>query len=70
MNPLINMIASQANNTNPAMQMLSRFAEFKKQWTPQQAQAKINEMIQSGQVTQAQVEQARQMAEKFKGILK
>lgn len=70
MNPLIKMMASQANNDNPITGMISRFAEFKKQWTPSAANAKINELLASGQVTQQQYEQAKQMAEKFRSILK
>lgn len=70
MNPLISLMANQANNNNPGMQMLSKFAEFKTHWTPESAQAKINEMMQSGQINAQQYEQARQMAERFKGVLK
>ena len=69
MNPLIGMMANAANNNNPMMQMVSKFAEFKRNWTPETANAKINEMIRNGQVNAQQVEQARQMAERFKGIL-
>lgn len=70
MNPLINMMASQANASNPGMQMLSRFNDFKRRWTPDQAQAKIDEMLQTGQVNAQQYEQARQMAEQCKPFLK
>ena len=70
MNPLIKLMAGQANEQNPVMQMLSKFSEFKKNWTPQAAQAKINEMVNTGQVSPQQLEQARQMAEKFKHIIK
>lgn len=69
MNPLIDMIATQANNSIPANNMLKQFAEFKKNWTPQTAQAKIDEMLRTGQINRVQYEQARQMAERFKGML-
>ena len=70
MNPLIEMMARQANGNNPMMGMMTRFAEFRKQWTPQTARAKIDEMVRTGQVSPQQVEQARQMAEKFGGMMK
>ena len=70
MNPLIGLMANQANSNNPTMQMLQKFGEFRKNWTPQSAQAKIDEMMRSGQISAQQYEQARQMAERFKGILK
>lgn len=70
MNPLISMIANQANSSNPTFNMLQQFTEFRKNWTPQSAQAKIDEMLRSGQINAQQYEQARQLAERFKGILK
>jgi len=70
MNPLISMIAQQANSNNPALQMLGKFAEFKKSWTPETAQHKINEMLRTGQINAQQFEQARQMADQLKGFIK
>lgn len=69
MNPLIGMMAKQANNNTPQMQMIKQFAEFKKQWTPKRAQAKINEMLESGQINAQQLEQANQMAQQMQGLL-
>lgn len=70
MNPLINMMAKQASDNNPFMNMLQRFTEFKKQWTPQTAQARVDEMLRNGQIDRMQYEQARMMAERFRGLLK
>ena len=50
MNPLINLMAKQANSNMPGMQMINQIREFARQWTPQSAQAKLNEMLQSGQI--------------------
>ena len=50
--------------------MLQQFAEFKKMWNPATAQAKINEMLENGQINSAQLEQAKQMANQMQGILK
>lgn len=69
MNPLISMTAKQANNNTPLAQMIKQFAEFKKQWTPKKAQAKIDEMLESGQINAQQLEQAKQMAQQMQGLL-
>ncbi len=49
--------------------LLSQYRQFRKtlQGDPQQ---KIQEMLNSGQITQEQVNRARNMATQFKGILK
>lgn len=67
-NPLINIAARQANAGIPGMQMLQQFNEFKKAWSPQAAQQKINEMLQSGQINAQQLEQAKQMAQQMQGF--
>lgn len=70
MNPLIKLAANQANGNIPGLSMLQKFQEFRRGWTDETAQAKINEMLQNGQVTSQQVEQAKQMAQQLKGFLK
>lgn len=49
--------------------LLNQYRQFRNsfQGDPQQ---KVQEMLNSGQITQAQVDQARNMATQFKGILK
>lgn len=69
-NPLINMMARQANGNMPGMQMLQQFQQFKRMWTPQSAQQKLNEMLQSGQINGQQLEQAKQMAQQMQGFFK
>lgn len=70
MNPLIGLMAKQANSQVPAMQMLQQFQSFRNQWTPEAAQQKINQMLQSGQVNAQQLEQAKQMAQQMQGFFK
>lgn len=70
MNPLINLMAMQANSNMPGMQMINQIREFARQWTPQSAQAKLNEMLQSGQINGQQLEQAKQMAQQMQGLFK
>lgn len=69
-NPLISLLARNANDNTPGMNILNQFAQFKGQWTPQGAQNKIQEMLQSGKINQQQLEQAEQMACKWAEILK
>ena len=70
MNPLIGLMAKQANSTNPVFNMLEQFNQFKNKWTPQSAQAKVSEMLETGQITRQQYEQAKQMADQFKGLIR
>lgn len=70
MNPLIDLMAKQANSNIPEMQMINQIREFARQWTPQSAQAKINEMLQSGQINGQQLEQAKQMAQQIQGFFR
>mgnify|MGYP005887997011 FL=1 len=69
-NPLIGMMAKQANAKMPGMQMLQQFRQFRQMWSPQSAQQKINEMLQSGQINAQQLEQAKQIAEQMQGFFK
>lgn len=69
-NPLINMMARQANGNMPGMQMLQQFQQFKNMWTPQAAQQKLNEMLQTGQINGQQLEQAKQMAQQMQRFFK
>ena len=54
----------------PGMQMLQQFRQFRQMWSPQSAQQKINEMLQSGQINAQQLEQAKQIAEQMQGFFK
>ena len=70
MNPLAQIAGRQAANNLPIGKMLQQFTEVKKMWNPATAQAKINEMLENGQINSAQLEQAKQMANHMQGILK
>ena len=50
--------------------MLQQFQQFKKMLGTQDPQQLLNELMASGKFTQAQLDQAKQMAEQFKGFLK
>ena len=66
MNPLIGMMAKQAMGNMPQAQMLKQLEQFRRMWTPQAAQQKINEMLQTGQINAQQLEQAKMMAQQMK----
>ena len=69
-NPLIGMMAKQANAQMPGLQMIQKFREFQQMWTPQSAQQKLDEMLQSGQINGQQLEQAKQLAQQMQGFFK
>lgn len=64
MNPLYNMLNQNNNND-----LISRFAEFKRtfQGNPQQ---QVQQLLNSGKMTQAQFNQLSAMANQLKNILK
>lgn len=65
MNPLL-----QNNRPGGNGNMLKQFQQFKKMLGTQDPQQLLNELMASGKFTQAQLDQAKQMAEQFKGFLK
>ena len=70
MNPLAQIMGKQTMGNMPQMQMIQQFQQFRQMWNPQTAQAKINEMLQSGQINAQQLEQAKQMASQMRGLFK
>lgn len=66
-NPLLQTlgVSSKSNNKN----IVEQFKEFKNSFQGD-PQAKINELLTSGRVTQAQINQATEMANLIKGLMK
>ena len=64
-----NPLYQQMNNQTGGTDFLQRFEQFKKTITgnPQQI---IQEMLRSGRITQAQLDQAVKTANQYKGLLK
>lgn len=58
-----------ANANNP-MQLISQFNQFKQFMQGKDPQAMLNSLIQSGQVSKARVDQATQMANMFRDLLR
>jgi hypothetical protein len=50
---------------NNPMRMLQQFQQFAKGMSPQQAQQMIMQKVQSGEISQAQFENAKQQAQQF-----
>ncbi len=70
MNPLAQIAGRQAANNLPMGQLIQQFMQFRRQWTPETAQAKINDMLKSGQINAEQLAQAEQMARQMGGMFK
>lgn len=49
-------------SNQPLQMQPHNFKEFAAMWTPDKAKQRVEEMIQSGQVSQQQFEQAKQIA--------
>ena len=66
-NPLLQSlgVSSKSNNKN----IVEQFKEFKNSFQGD-PQAKINELLTSGRITQAQINQATEMANIIKGLMK
>ena len=52
------------------MQLISQFNQFKQSMHGKDPKVVLNNLIQSGQVSKAQVDQATQMANMFRGLLR
>lgn len=68
MNPIYQAMMSQMPGNN-ALSLLQRFQQFRNTFrgNPQQ---QVQQLLQSGRVTQQQYEQAVQMAQQLQGLLK
>lgn len=70
-NPLFNMLGgSMSGIGNGSMNMLQQFKQFKEQMQGKNPQEEINKLLQSGKISQQQLDQAQQLARQFQGLLK
>ena len=72
-NPMLQYLKSTSKSPMPSnnpMQMLSEFRKFAQGMTPQGAKAQVEQLLQSGQMSQKQFEELRQQAESFAKFLK
>ena len=59
-NPIMSMLHQQMK-PNPT-DMISQFQQFRQQFTPENAKAIINQKLQSGEISQQQLDQAIERA--------
>lgn len=69
-NPLFNLFNNSGNNN--MARLIQQFNQFKQGFSgnPMQAREQVQQMLNSGRVTQAQYNQAVQMANMLQGMLK
>lgn len=67
-NPLFNLL-NNGNNNSPA-NMLQQFQQFKRQMQGVNPQEEIQKLLQSGRISQTQLDRVQQMAQQMKGLFK
>lgn len=67
-NPLFNLLNGGRNN-GPG-NMIQQFQQFKKQMQGVDPQEEVQKLLQSGKISQEQLNKAQQMAQQFKSLLK
>ena len=77
-NPMLNMLSSGAqdhfagsgNMPGGPMQMMQQFAQFRRMMQGRNPQQMVQNLLQSGQMTQTQFEQLKQQASELQKILR
>ena len=70
-NPLFNMLGGGMPGMGGGpMKMVQQFQRFRQEMQGKNPQEEINKLLQSGKISQQQLNQAQQMAQQFKGLLK
>lgn len=69
MNPLFNVLGGGMPQGNGPMQMIQQFMQFKKNFKGD-PKAEVQKMLQSGRISQQQLNQVQQMAGQFQNLLK
>lgn len=68
-NPLFNALGGGMPQGNGPMQMMQQFMQFKQNFKGD-PKAEVQKMLQSGQISQQQLNQVQQMAGQFQNLLK
>lgn len=69
MNPLFNVLGGGMPQGNEPMQMIQQFIQFKQNFKGD-PKAEVEKMLQSGKISQQQLNQVQQMAGQFQHMLK
>ena len=65
-NPIFNALGG---NMMPGNNMLAQFQQFRKQMQGKNPHEEINKLLQSGAISQQELNQAQQMAQQFQSFL-
>ena len=68
-NPLFNALGGGIPQGNGPMQMIQQFIQFKQNFKGD-PKAEVEKMLQSGKISQQQLNQVQQMAGQFQNLLK
>ncbi|MFQ9824640.1 MAG: hypothetical protein ACLRWS_06810 [Mediterraneibacter faecis] len=68
-NPLFNALGGGIPQGNGPMQMIQQFMQFKQNFKGD-PKAEVQKMLQSGKISQQQLNQVQQMAGQFQNLLK
>lgn len=68
-NPLFNVLGGGMPQGNGPMQMIQQFMQFRKNFKGD-PKAEVEKMLQSGRISQQQLNQVQQMAGQFQHMLK
>nr|DAY91199.1 MAG TPA: hypothetical protein [Caudoviricetes sp.] len=68
-NPLFNALGGGMSQGNGLMQMVQQFMQFKQNFKGD-PKAEVEKMLQSGRISQQQLNQVQQMAGQFQHMLK
>lgn len=68
-NPLFNVLGGGVPQGNGPMQMIQQFMQFKQSFKGD-PKAEVQKMLQSGRISQQQLNQVQQMAGQFQNMLK
>lgn len=68
-NPLFNALGGVMPQGNGPMQMIQQFMQFKQNFKGD-PKAEVQKMLQSGKISQQQLNQVQQMAGQFQNMLK
>lgn len=69
-NPLFNALGGGMPQGNGPMNMMQQFQKFMGEMKGKNPQEEINRLLQSGKVSQQQLDQAQQMAQQMRGMFK
>ena len=69
-NPLFNALNGGNRPGNGARNMLQQFHQFRQKMQGVNPQEEVQKLLQSGRISQAQLDKAQQMAQQFNGLLK